>query len=45
MPLPTVGAVAAAAAGLVAAQFMELLAYLQRALGLPVRQEIFDEGG
>ncbi len=38
-------AAAAAVAALVAAQLMELPAYLQRALGLPVRQDIFGEAG
>ncbi len=37
--------VAAAVAGLVAAQLMEAPTYLQRAAGLPVRQDVFDEGG
>ena len=32
-------------AALVAAQLMEVPAYLQRALGFPVRQDIFDEAG
>lgn len=36
---------AAAVAALVAAQLMEVPAYLQRAMGLPVRQDIFDEAG
>lgn len=36
---------AAAVAGLVAAQCMENPAYLQRALGLNVRQDVFAENG
>lgn len=36
---------AAAVAGVFAAQVMELPAYTQRALGLPVRQDIFVETG
>ncbi|MDK3256625.1 hypothetical protein [Blastococcus capsensis] len=36
---------AAAAAGLIAAQLMEAPTYLQRAAGLGVRQDIFAEGG
>jgi hypothetical protein len=45
MPAPTIDPVAAAVAALVAAQLMEAPAYLQRALGLPVGQDIFDEAG
>jgi hypothetical protein len=37
--------VAATVAAVVAAQLMEAPAYLQRALGMRVRQDIFDEGG
>lgn len=37
--------VAAAVAGLVAAQLMEAPTYLQRAAGLGLRQDIFAEGG
>jgi hypothetical protein len=36
---------AAAVAGVLAAQFMEVPAYPQKALGLPVRQDIFAEAG
>jgi hypothetical protein len=42
---PTIDFVAAAVAGVLAAQLMEVPPYLQRHLGLPVRQDIFDEGG
>jgi hypothetical protein len=45
MPAPTIDPVAAAVAALIAAQLMEAPAYLQRALGLPVRQDIFNEAG
>ncbi len=41
----TIDPVAATVAGLVAAQLMEVPTYLQGAAGLPVRQDIFDEGG
>jgi hypothetical protein len=37
--------VAATVAAVIAAQLMEAPAYLQRALDMPVRQDIFDEGG
>lgn len=40
-----VDAVAAAVAGLVAAQCMEVPAYAQRAMGLGVRQDVFAEAG
>jgi hypothetical protein len=36
---------AAAVAAVVAAQLMQVPAYLQRRLRLPVRQDILDEGG
>ncbi len=36
---------AAGLAGLLAAQLMEVPAYVQRSLGLPVRQDIFAEAG
>jgi hypothetical protein len=36
---------AAALAGLIAGPVMEIPAYLQRALGLPLRQDVFGEGG
>ncbi len=42
---PTIDPLAAAVAAVIAAQLMEIPAYLQRRLGLPVRQDIFDEGG
>lgn len=42
---PTIDPLAAVIAAVVAAQLMEVPAYLQRRLGLPVRQDIFDEGG
>jgi hypothetical protein len=45
MPAPVIDPVAAAVAAVVAAQLMETPAYLQRAFGLPVRQDIFDESG
>jgi uncharacterized membrane protein YagU involved in acid resistance len=45
MPTPMIDPVAATVAAVVAAQLMEAPAYLQRALGMPVRQDIFDEGG
>lgn len=45
MTTPTIDPLAAAVAAVVAAQLMEMPAYLQRALGLPIRQDIFDEGG
>jgi hypothetical protein len=45
MPDPTIDAVAAAVAAFFAAQLMETPAYLQRAFGLPVRQDIFHEAG
>jgi hypothetical protein len=45
VPAPTIDPLAAAVAAVVAAQLMEVPAYLQRRLGLPVRQDIFDEGG
>ncbi len=45
MPSLTIDPVAAAIAAVLAAQLMEVPAYLQRKLGLPVRQDIFDEGG
>ncbi len=45
MPALTIDPVAAAAAAVVAAQLMEAPAYLQRRLGLPVRQDVFEEGG
>jgi hypothetical protein len=45
MPIPTIDPVAATVAALIAAQLMEAPTYLQRALGLPVRQDIFEEGG
>lgn len=45
MPSSAIDPLAAALAGLVAAQLMEVPAYLQRALGLPVRQDIFEEAG
>lgn len=35
----------AAVAGVLAAQVMETPAYLQKALGLPLRQDVFAEGG
>lgn len=45
MPTATIDPVAAAVAALVAAPLMEVPAYLQRALGLGVRQDIFSEAG
>ena len=42
MGLDIVGAVVA---GVIAAQVMETPAYAQRALGLPLRQDVFAEGG
>ncbi len=45
MPAPTIDPVAAAVAALIAAQLMETPVYLQRAMGLPVRQDVFDEAG
>jgi hypothetical protein len=45
VPTSTIDPLAAAVAAVVAAQLMEVPAYLQRRLGLPVRQDIFDEGG
>lgn len=45
MPSPMIDPVAATVAAVIAAQLMEAPAYLQRALGLPVHQDIFDEGG
>jgi hypothetical protein len=45
MPIPMIDPVAATVAAVVAAQLMEAPAYLQRALGLPVHQDIFEEGG
>ncbi len=45
MPAPTIDPVAAAVAALIAAQLMETPLYVQRALGLPVAQDIFDEAG
>jgi hypothetical protein len=36
---------AAALAGLIAGPIMELPAYLQRGVGLPLRQDVFSEGG
>jgi hypothetical protein len=45
MPTPMIDPVAATVAAVIAAQLMEAPAYLQRALGMPVRQDIFDEGG
>ncbi len=45
MPAPTIDPVAAAVAAVIAAQLMEAPAYLQRVLGRPVYQDIFDEGG
>lgn len=42
---PDIDPVAAAIAGLIAAQLMEMPAYLQKSLGLEVRQDIFDEAG
>ncbi len=45
MATVTIDPVAAAIAAVVAAQLMEVPAYLQRALGLPVHQDIFEEGG
>jgi hypothetical protein len=45
MPSQVIDPVAAAVAAVLAAQLMELPAYAQRALGLPIRQDIFDEGG
>jgi hypothetical protein len=45
LPAPTVDPVAAAVAAVIAAQLMETPAYLQRRLGLPVGQDIFDEAG
>ena len=41
----TIDPTAAAVAGLVAAQLMEAPTYLQRAAGLGLRQDVFDEGG
>ena len=41
----SVDVVAAVAAGVLAAQPMEAPVYLQRALGLPVHQDVFAEGG
>jgi hypothetical protein len=43
MAAPTIDPVAAAVAAVIAAQLMETPAYLQRALRLPIRQDIFDE--
>ena len=37
--------ISAVSAGFVVAQVMETPAYLQRALGLPLRQDVFAEGG
>lgn len=45
MAAPTIDPLAAVIAAVVAAQLMKVPAYLQRRLGLPVRQDIFDEGG
>jgi hypothetical protein len=45
LPAPTIDPVAAAVAAVIAAQLMETPAYLQRRLGLPVGQDIFDEAG
>jgi hypothetical protein len=45
VPAPSIDPVAVAVAALIAAQLMEAPAYAQRALGLPVRQDIFDEAG
>ncbi len=45
MPAPTIDPAAAAVAAVVAAQLMEAPAYLQRAAGRRVRQDIFTEGG
>ncbi len=42
---PRIDPLAVAVAAVLAAQLMEVPAYLQRRLGLPVRQDIFDEGG
>jgi len=42
---PTIDPLAAVIAAVVAAQLMEAPAYLQRRLGLPVRQDIFHEAG
>jgi hypothetical protein len=41
----SIDTLAAAVAGLVAAQLMEMPTYLQRAAGLNVKQDIFDEAG
>lgn len=45
MTTPSIDPLAAAVAAVVAAQLMEVPAYLQRRLGLPVQQDIFDEAG
>jgi hypothetical protein len=45
MPATTIDPVAVVVSALIAAQLMEAPAYIQRALGRPVRQDIFAEGG
>ena len=45
MSATTIDPVAAAVAAVIAAPLMEVPAYTQRALGLGVRQDIFNEGG
>ncbi|WP_164700025.1 hypothetical protein [Modestobacter sp. KNN46-3] len=45
VPTAMIDPVAATVAAVVAAQLMEAPAYLQRAWGAPVHQDIFEEGG